>query len=155
MSQSDPKSTFAGNPISFQEQGDNYGIARVLYEDSASGAYRAVGLMSTAVDNPDRQALAQGVDGHYLSPTGKLKVDGQAFTSNISGVKDGYGGFIDFEYFIRQGVTQRLGFEYLDSHIDLNDLGYLERNDTLRSSSLALEREEPVPRADVENALPG
>ncbi len=126
------RGTFAGVPFNFDEQGDNYGIARVLFEDSAGGGYRSVGLLSTAVDNPDRQAFAQGIDGHYLSPTGKLKVDAQAFTSNITGVKDGYGGFIDFEYFIRQGVTQRLGLEYLDSHIDLNDLGYLERNDTLR-----------------------
>jgi hypothetical protein len=129
------RGTFTGVPFNFDEPGDNYGIARGLYEDSASGAYRAVGVMSTVVTNPDRNALAQGVDAHYLSPTGKLKVDAQAFTSNITDTKDGYGGFVDFEYFIRQGVTQRFGFEYLDSHIDLNDLGYLERNDTLRIRS--------------------
>ncbi len=54
------------------------------------------------------------------------------FTSNITGENTGYGGFVDFEYFVRQGVTTRVGFDYLDSAIDINDLGYLERNDSVR-----------------------
>ena len=121
-----------GTQISFNEPGDNYGIARLLYEDSAGGAYRSFGLMSTAVSNPDREAYAQGVDAHYLSAQGKVKVDGQMFTSNVTGEQTGYGGFFDVDYYVRQGVTTRVGFEYLDNHIDLNDLGYLERNDNLR-----------------------
>ena len=116
----------------WEEPGDNYGVARVLYENTDDGAYRALGFLSTAVDNPSREAFAQGVDGHFLSGLGKLKVDGQMFTSNVTGENTGYGGFVDFEYFVRQGVTTRVGFDYLDSAIDINDLGYLERNDSVR-----------------------
>ena len=121
----------------WQEPGDNYGVARVLYENSDDGAYRALGFLSTAVDNPSREAFAQGVDGHFLSGLGKLKVDGQMFTSNVTGENTGYGGFVDFEYFVRQGVTTRVGFDYLDSAIDINDLGYLERNDSAAGAHVA------------------
>jgi hypothetical protein len=117
------------------EPGDDYGVVRLLYEDSAGGAYRAVGVLSTAVLNPDRDAIAHGLDWHYLSPRGKLKVDGQTFTTDITGIDRGYGGFIDFDYFVRQGVTQRFGVEYFDQRVDINDLGFLERNDNLRFRS--------------------
>ena len=33
---------------------------------------------------------------------------------------------------MRRGVKQTLGVELLDRHIDLNDLGFLERNDNYR-----------------------
>ena len=121
-----------GTNVRWKEPGDDYGVARLLYENSDGGAYHAVGFLSTAVNNPAREAFAQGMDGHFLSSQGKLKVDGQMFTSNITGENTGYGGYVDFEYFVRQGVTTRLGFDYLDSAIDINDLGYLERNDSIR-----------------------
>jgi hypothetical protein len=116
----------------WKEPGDDYGIARLLYEATDDGAYGALGWLSTAVDNPNREAFAHGVDGHYLSPTGQLRIDGQIFTSDVTGENTGYGGFADFEYFVRQGVSTRVGIEWLDSAIDLNDLGYLARNDNLR-----------------------
>ncbi len=86
-------------------------------------------MLSTVVLNPQRDAFTQGVDWHYLTSKGKLQVDGQAFTSNIDGRQRGYGGFLDFEYTFRRGVTQRLGFEFMDRNVDLNDLGFLQRND--------------------------
>lgn len=124
-----------GRDRNLNAPGDDYGIVRVLYEDSAGGAYRALGMLSTAVMNPERDAFAQGVDGHYLSPKGKVKIDGQMFTSDIDGIDRGYGGFVDLDYYIRQGVTQRFGIEYFDQRIDINDLGYLERNDSFRIRS--------------------
>jgi len=112
--------------------GSQYGIARLLIEDDPGGAYKAVGILSTAVLHDDGDAVVHGVDGHYMTSNGKLKVDGQVFSSDKDGVKRGYGGFIDFEYAFRQGLNQRLGIEYFDEHIDVNDLGYLERNDSFR-----------------------
>jgi Domain of unknown function (DUF5916) len=126
---------FNGQETHLHQDGRDFGIARVLYEDSVGGAYRALGFLSTAVHKPDRDALAQGADFHYLTPTGKLKVDGQTFMSDVTGEQRGYGGFVDFDYSIRQGVSQRFGFEFLDPHLDLSDLGYLQRNDTLRIRS--------------------
>lgn len=112
--------------------GSDYGIARALYEDNAGGAYRALGVLSTAVLHEEGNALAQAVDWHYLTPNGVLSFDGQAFTSDIDGVGRGWGGFWDFEYTPRQGSRYRLGVEHTDRLVDLNDLGFLSRNDRSR-----------------------
>jgi hypothetical protein len=119
-----------GERFNTKQSGNDYSIARVLYENTVGGSYRAFGALSTATLNADtRDAIVHGIDGHYLDARGKIKVDGQAFTSRIDDEEDGYGGFVDFEYTFRQGVTQRLGIEYFDEHLDINDLGFLERND--------------------------
>ncbi len=126
----------SGAPINLHQDGNDYGIARLLYEDNAGGAYRAIGMLSTAVLHPDRDAIVHGLDAHYLSPAGNVKVDAQAMRSDIDGEEVGYGGFIDFELTYAQGVTQRIGLEYFDEHVDINDLGFLQRNDhyNIRSS---------------------
>lgn len=112
--------------------GSDYGIARVLYEDNKGGAYRALGLLATAVLHNDGDALAQGVDWHYLSSKGEFAMDGQVFTSDIDDETRGYGGFVDFEYTPQRGRRYRMGLEYLDKHVDINDLGFLTRNDRYR-----------------------
>jgi len=124
-----------GVPVLLKQTGSNYGIARLVYEDSVGGAYRSVGLLSTAALHDSRDALVQGVDGHYLTSDGKLKLDGQVFTSDIDGIDRGYGGFFDVEYTLRQGVSQRFGIEYFDDKVNINDLGYLQRNDSFRIRS--------------------
>ncbi|MFP6806504.1 MAG: DUF5916 domain-containing protein [Pseudomonadales bacterium] len=129
------EASVAGNPVNLEGDGSDYAIARIIYEDSSNGSYRAVGLLSTAVVHPDRDAITHGVDGHYLSHDGKWKVDGQVFMSHIDGIDNGLGGFVDFEYTPRQGITQRLGIEYLDETVDINDLGFLQRNDNFRIRS--------------------
>ena len=109
--------------------GNDYGTARVLWEDNTGGTYRALGILTTAVvKNVPGDAYATGVDWHYYTPNAKLKIDGQAFSSDIDGVGRGYGGFSDFQYSHRKGVLTRLGLEYLDEKVDLNDLGFLDRN---------------------------
>ena len=110
----------------------DYGIIRLLYEDNDLGSYRSFGLMSTAVLNDEADAFTHGLDGHYLSEGGKLRVDGQFFTSKTGHSGKGYGGFVDLEYTLRQGIKQRIGIEYQDENVDLNDLGFLERNDNFR-----------------------
>lgn len=124
-----------GTPVPVKQSGSDYLVGRVTYEDSPNGAYRAFGFLTTAVLHPDQDALAQGIDAHYLTSDGKWKWDGQVFTSDLQGVDRGYGGFVDLEYQVRKGVSQRFGFEYLDENIDLDDLGYLSRNDNIRFRS--------------------
>ncbi|MCZ0942113.1 MAG: DUF5916 domain-containing protein [Gammaproteobacteria bacterium] len=60
---------------------------------------------------------------------------GGAFTSDIDGQAQGYGGFMDLEYTYRRGMTQRAGFEIMDRNVDLNDLGFLQRNSYYRLRS--------------------
>lgn len=120
------------NDLNLHVDGSDYGILRLLYEDSANGGYRGLGVLSTAVTHPERDAYAHGVDWHYLTAEGGFKMDGQVFTSNITGEETGYGGFVDFEVRPRNGLFYRLGMEHLDEHVDLNDLGFLIRNDRTR-----------------------
>lgn len=124
-----------GRPETLIESGSDYGIGRVLYEDQAGGAYRGLGLLSTAVVNPARDAFVQGVDGHYLSRDGKVKLDGQMMTSDVDVNGRGYGGFLDLEYTYRRGLVQRVGVEYFDEDFDINDLGFLQRNNEYRLRS--------------------
>lgn len=118
-----------------RQDGSDYGIARVLWEDNPNGGYVGLGLLSTAVRHPDGDALAHGLDWHYLTPDGRLKMDGQIMTSDIDSLGTGYGGFVDLDYSYRRGMTQRVGFEYFDEKFDINDLGFLQRNDHYRLRS--------------------
>lgn len=124
-----------GDPFHLEGESSDYGVARVLYEDAPGGAYRSFGVLSTAVINDQRQAMTHGVDGHYLSEDGKWKVDGQMYMSDIQDEETGYAGFVDLEYTPRQGLSQRFGIQYEDEHVDINDLGFQERNDRFRIRS--------------------
>ncbi|MEL0048814.1 MAG: DUF5916 domain-containing protein [Gammaproteobacteria bacterium] len=121
------KATQNGQDLLLTQDGSDYGVARFLYENNTKG-YKAIGILATAVQHYDRDAYVTGLDWHLLTEDGKLKVDGQAFRSDLDGVKAGYGGFLDFEYTFRQGVRQRLGIDYFDKYVDINDLGYQARN---------------------------
>jgi len=116
-----------GQDLRVTQDGSDYGIARLLYENNDDG-YRALGLLSTAVQHYDRDAYVTGIDWHLLTRRGKLKMDGQVFRSDLDSVDVGYGGFVDFEYTFRRGVKQRLGIEYFDDDVNINDLGFQSRN---------------------------
>ncbi|MBT7538828.1 MAG: hypothetical protein HN683_05780, partial [Gammaproteobacteria bacterium] len=131
----DIRGTKAGTPVKFTQTGSDYGVARLIYEDSKAGAYRAFGVLSTAVLHESGDALVTGLDGHYLTSDGKIQLDAQVMTSDIDGQSRGYGGFIDGEFAIKKGVVQRVGIEYFDRDLDINDLGFLERNDSFRIRS--------------------
>jgi|GEM_PF-37370 len=126
-----------GEDLNLNQAGNDYGVARVLYEDNVGGAYRAVGFLSTAVLNEELgDALVQGIDWHYLSPAGGVKIDGQVMTSDLDRIDGrGYGGFLDFQFTYAQGLVHRVGLEYFDERIDINDLGFLQRNDEYRVRS--------------------
>lgn len=116
-----------GRPVHITQDGSDYGVARLLYENNDNG-YKAVGLLSTAVKHFDGDAYVTGMDWHLLTQSGKFRADGQVFRSDVDGYQAGYGGFLDFEYTFRQGVKQRLGIEYFDEHVNINDLGFQARN---------------------------
>lgn len=121
----------------FTAEGRDFAVARFLYEDTSNGAYRALGTMSTLAAHPDSDASSHGIDYHYLSETGVWKFDGQFLYSNLDEEGEGAGGFVDIEYTPRMGLTHKFELAHYDDTLDINDLGFLRRNDvtSMRLSS--------------------
>jgi hypothetical protein len=116
-----------GDPI--EAFGRDFAVARVLYENNDGGAYRALGAMGTFTTHPDEDAATAGIDYHYLSGTGAWRLDGQFLYSDLDLSGTGAGGFMDLEYAPRQGMKYRFAYTHFDRGLDLNDAGFLRRND--------------------------
>ena len=95
-------------------------------------------MISTAVVHPAREAYVHGLDFHYQSSGGHWAVDGQLLHSDITDDNPdapqgkGYGAFIDTVYSPRRGISYKLAVHSYDDTLDINDLGFLERNDATR-----------------------
>lgn len=118
-----------------RQDGRDFGAFRVLYESRSSGeAYKALGLLSTVVTHPDEDAQVNGIDYHYLAADGRWKVDGQFMNSDKDSVGDGFGGFADVVYTPKQGLRYKLSLSHYDDKLDINDFGFLRRNDVSQAS---------------------
>ncbi len=122
--------TINGEDVTVVQDGRNFGIARFLYEDTQGGGRRSIGWMSTVVSHPQEDAITHGLDAHYLSTNGKLSADLQLMASDVGGVK-GAGGFLDLNYTPRQGRKHTFAFDYFDDKLDINDFGFLRRNNAI------------------------
>ena len=118
----------AGN-LNLHQDGRDFGVMRLLYENSRGGVYKGLGLIATTVTNPAGDAVVQGADFHYLSRVGTWKFDGQLLRSDLAEEGEGYGGFVDVEYIPRSGLKYRLSTSHFDDRLDINDLGFQRRND--------------------------
>jgi hypothetical protein len=126
----------SGTEFDLREEGRDYAVARVLYENSADGASRGVGVMSTIATHPLRRATTHGFDTHYQTPSGKWQWDSQIFVSDIvtkspDTRREGGGGFIDVRYSPRKGRNHLLSLDYYDREVNINDLGQFRRNDVM------------------------
>ena len=117
-----------GEPVSVTQSGRDYAVVRSLWE-SSNGNYKGLGFLSTQMQHPSVTATTHGVDGHFFSRDGKLKIDGQVLMSDIDEEENGYGGFVEFNYAQRQGLTHEVVLETYDDQLNLNHTGYLGRND--------------------------
>jgi len=124
--------TFAVDDARYHQAGSDYGVARLLWEDSSTGSYRALGTISTLVAHPEEDAVVHGLDYHYLTANGAWKLDGQLLYSDKDSAGKGWGGFTDVIYTPRRGLKVDFNFEHYDDKLDINDLGYLQRNDISR-----------------------
>ena len=115
-----------GETVRVASDGRNFGVGRVLYERVGDGR-QSIGYVGTLVDHELLDAQVHGIDLHYLSSGGKLQADMQTLSSSVDDV-DGYGGWIDLRYTPRRGLTHQFSLDYFDENLDINDLGFLERN---------------------------
>jgi hypothetical protein len=116
--------------VDLEQDGRDFGVARFLYESTEGGARKGLGWISTLVSHPQDDAVVHGIDGHYLSDGGRWQVDGQLLYSDVEDIT-GSGGFVDVEYVPRQGIRHKFSFDYYDEDIDINDFGFLRRNDMI------------------------
>lgn len=112
-----------------EQTGRDFGAVRFLYEQAGEGR-RSIGWLTTAVLHDSFDAYVHGLDGHYLSGDGTWKWDGQLIYSDVDDV-DGYGGFVDLSYIPRRGLFHRISFDYLDEKLDVDDFGFIRRNDSI------------------------
>lgn len=122
--------TVDGRDIDFMQEGRTFGTARLLYETTSGGGRRGLGWITTLVDGPDYDAVVHGVDGHYLSKDGNWNIDGQLLYSDVDDI-GGKGGFADITYIPKPGIQHKLEFDYYDDKLDINDFGFLRRNDAI------------------------
>ncbi len=117
----------AGRRARLRQDGRDFEAVRLLYERS-EGPYRAIGWMSTHADRLAGEATVQALDGHFQSGDGSWRADGQWVSSDVPDGR-GYGGFVDLVWAPRQGLSHSLSVDHFDPNLELNDLGYLYRND--------------------------
>ena len=117
-----------GNRVKLEAQGRDFSVARLLYEDTSRGGRRSIGWMGTNVSHANDDAIVNGIDMHYFSADTRWVVDGQFLHSDVNDVT-GSGAFADVNYQPEQGRQHSLGLSYLDDQLDINDLGFLSRND--------------------------
>ena len=115
---------------SVEQDGREFAVARVLYEDTSTGARRSIGWMGTLVSHPQNDATVNGLDAHYLSPTGQWNTDVQLMASRVDGV-NGEGAFVDVSYSPQRGQKHSLAVDYFGKDLEINDFGFLERNDLM------------------------
>ncbi|MDE0227147.1 MAG: DUF5916 domain-containing protein [Gammaproteobacteria bacterium] len=120
-----------GEREQLRQDGRHYGVARLLWEGGDSDS-RALGWMSTVTRRTGGDAVVHAVDGHAMTTSGRWEVDGELITSSVPGAEAGYGGLLDIKFAPFPGLTHTLSMDHYDGNLDIDDLGYLRRNDLTR-----------------------
>src|SRR6185369_2749906 len=110
--------------------GRTFAAARVVRDFDTQN----LGFMATWVDRPfyDRQATVVGVD-HNWRPTKSLNVRTRVFGSDIDSPTEqsrDYGASVWADYEMDHGWRQQLIAMHFGDELEINDAGYLQRNDT-------------------------
>lgn len=116
-----------GRDVTIRDDGREFGIVRLNYEKSEGDRF-AVGYLGTLVDGPLYTAKVHGVDLHYARQGGQLTSDLQLIRSDVDG-RTGNGLLLNLDYSVSSRIQHHLRLDYLDEEVDINDLGFLQRND--------------------------
>ncbi len=116
-----------GNAVEITDSGRDFAAARIIYEHTGENR-KALGYMGTLVSGPLYDAMVHGIDGHFTSGDGKWIADVQLIASDVDDTS-GYGALLDVRYTQNQRIQHKFEFDYFDEDINLDDLGFLSRND--------------------------
>ena len=120
-----------GSRVDLNAQGRDFAIGRLIYEDTSAGGRRSMGWFGSYLTHPERDAMVNGVDMHYFSADTKWEVDGQLVHSDVEKIT-GNGAYFDLDYRPSRGVQHTVTGTYFDDTVDLNDVGFLQRNDLMQ-----------------------
>ena len=117
-----------GTVVGVKATGRDFFVGRVLYENTSGGGRRQVGWMGTMLDHPEEESVVNVVDMHYFSADNRWVLDTQFLHSNNRG-ESGLGFTGDIGYRPIRGVNHSLRATYIDDTFDMNEMGFLTRND--------------------------
>ena len=119
----------SSDDLRYTMPGRDFGVFRVIYEDSKNAAYRGLGYITTLTAHPESDAVIHGADFHYLTTSGHWNFNGQVVYSDVDDDGDGTGITADANYQPRKGIRHEFRLSLMDDTIDVNDLGFQARND--------------------------
>lgn len=122
--------TVLGVNVDLIQKGREFAVARFLHEETNGGSRRSIGWITTKVSHPQVDSEVHGIDAHYLSAGGRWNSDIQLISSNVNDVS-GQGGFVDLKFTPDQGVKHSFSFDYFDDSLNLDELGFVRRNDAI------------------------
>ncbi len=111
------------------EPSANYSVFRLqqdLFKNSNLG-----GMVTMAAQDKRNPVTTGGVDWRLLTNSGKWGFTGQSVFSRVDNDNTGFGLNCDVSKMAGEHFRGEIGFNYKDTHLDLNRLGYLGRNDFL------------------------
>ena len=114
--------------INLNESKHRYLITRITKDFLSGNSY--MGLMGTRFKNDRKKSSIISYDGMYNLFNNRLFIDSQIIYSVSD--KNGMGAFLEFEYSIPNFIQLGSNMEYYDQNLDVNDIGYLIRNDLLK-----------------------
>lgn len=118
----------AGDEVRVNSTGRDFLVGRLLYEDTGAGGRRSIGWMGTRVDHPGVDDTVNAIDGHYFSADNRWIFDSSLMRSDVNS-ETGYGGIADISFRPEQGKQHTLRATYFDEDLNINELGFLTRND--------------------------
>ncbi|MCY3885414.1 MAG: DUF5916 domain-containing protein, partial [Gammaproteobacteria bacterium] len=121
-------------PFSVKLPGRDFGVVRLLYEDSQPHTLKLGALTTARWDQTTGDAYSYTFDGHYSDESGNKGMTAQLYISDVDGKEWGYGAAANF--FMKTGPTMEhtISIKSIDDKLDLNALGYNSRNDQTQVS---------------------
>jgi len=117
--------TNEGNEVT--AEGSDFYAFRALHESNGNG-HIAVGYLGSFVDHNGSDAWGHSFDGQWLTDDKRYQLETQVAASDVQGVK-GYAWNLRLSYMPKTGTSYRVLLDYADSRFNINDMGYIGRND--------------------------
>lgn len=119
-----------GSTVQLESEGRDFVVGRVLFEDTNAGGRRSIGWMGTSVHHPQVDEIVNAIDAHYFSADSRWVVDSSFMRSDKNG-ETGYGAITDLNFRPMRGRQHTIRATYFDERFDMNELGFLTRNDQM------------------------